>query len=406
MSNIISKPFSWANKIVQAVFKGSPNLITTSDLNRQIEAIKKEMYMLYMSDGNVLSDFSFTIEGQKIKTTGTYIYCSGVLFNMDMTGEYTIPDFGSESTKVLNLYAKNKLVTSDDDFSKTISGAKFDDGTTMPAAEHYVYEEPTFVFEDAKDTSDIDYAQVDERDFLVTLMKVQCINSGNRNNYFYVQTFCKKVGGDSGDLGNRRLGGLVDVSNVDYQSDSSYPHANDSLRDVVKKLWTRLYSLEKRLFAETLESSALSPDYYYVNDQQFSWNRSGSWQESNNTTFGNVTVTYDFRIVGNICFLCGHISIEKNTGESLNTTLALSLGSNNRPPAGTIRYTHIKWPVSVGPDDETFVTKVKGWIDSNKLIFCNIPTSGYEGDYSITYCIISGGFWKYDPSDKQSNFEY
>ena len=173
MSSIITKPFSWANKIVRAVFKGAPNLITTSDLNRQLEALKKEMYMLYMADGNILSDFNFTIDGGTIKTTGSYIYCSGVLFNMDMQGEYPIPIYGSESVKVLRLYAKKSLVTSGDDFTKEISGAKFEDGTTQPAADHYVYSEPTLIYEDDINSSNIDYPQVDERDFIATLFRVK-----------------------------------------------------------------------------------------------------------------------------------------------------------------------------------------------------------------------------------------
>ena len=43
MSKIVDKVFDAGKKIIRSVFLGSPNLFTTSDLNRQIEAIKYQL---------------------------------------------------------------------------------------------------------------------------------------------------------------------------------------------------------------------------------------------------------------------------------------------------------------------------------------------------------------------------
>ena len=43
MANIIEKAFDASKNIVRTIFLGKPNLFTTSDLNRQIEAFKYQM---------------------------------------------------------------------------------------------------------------------------------------------------------------------------------------------------------------------------------------------------------------------------------------------------------------------------------------------------------------------------
>lgn len=139
MSQIIAKEFDAEQKIIRSDFKGSPNLFTTSDLNRQIEAIK---YQLDQLDAKtcVQSDLNVTVQNMgMLMVSGTYTYMNvcGCSFRPIISG-LTIE---LSDTVYLILTAKKKLITYDDDFSHEISGVKFQDGTSMPAANHYVYYE-------------------------------------------------------------------------------------------------------------------------------------------------------------------------------------------------------------------------------------------------------------------------
>lgn len=143
MSQIIEKEFDAEQKIIRSDFKGSPNLFTTSDLNRQIEAIK---YQLDQLDAKtcVQSDLNVTVQNTGLlMVLGTYTYMNvcGCSFRPIISGLTIEPS----ETVYLILTAKKKLITYDDDFSHEISGAKFQDGTSMPAANHYVYYEEQVV---------------------------------------------------------------------------------------------------------------------------------------------------------------------------------------------------------------------------------------------------------------------
>ena len=202
MSRILEKPFSWANKIVRAVFKGSPNLITTSDLNRQIEALKKEMYTLQQSVGVVISDLTSTFEvvteaiSYNLRVQMSYVFCAGVRFDLsvDRTFTFTGNDVRS-ANKELRLYAKKVIVNSEDDFSKEISGAKFSDGTTQPAASHYVYEDAKveLVNSDTPD-ADFDYGDNAGYEYVCTLLKLKIDNNTNYDNVYYVQNLTVPMG--------------------------------------------------------------------------------------------------------------------------------------------------------------------------------------------------------------------
>lgn len=142
MSRILDKPFDKAKKIVRGVFKGAPNLLTTSDLNRQIEALKYQMDSLDDKVG-VLSDmktgFSYAVSPRTLSVNPIFSYMEtkGSLFSpsKDVTPLY----IGENTKAYLVLTANQKIVTYEDDSSKEISGAKFIDGTSQPAANHIVY---------------------------------------------------------------------------------------------------------------------------------------------------------------------------------------------------------------------------------------------------------------------------
>lgn len=147
MSRIIEKAFDASKKIVQSIFRGSPNLITTSDLNRQMEAIKHQMDQLDDKVG-VLSDFSLThsLNGGIISVTFNYSYIEykGCSFSPEKT-PLSIDLTGSSSIAYVCLVANKETITYDMDFSHEVSGAKFSDGSSYPAADQIVYKEESIM---------------------------------------------------------------------------------------------------------------------------------------------------------------------------------------------------------------------------------------------------------------------
>ena len=142
MAKIIDKAFDATKKIVRAVFRGAPNLITTADLNRQFASVKYQLDQLDDKTG-VLSDFMPTSE-----LTGGTLYVQCVYTYMEIKGCSFSPEkerlsinlTASAPVAYLCLVADKKTVTYDDDFSHEISGAKFEDGKSYPAADHIIYE--------------------------------------------------------------------------------------------------------------------------------------------------------------------------------------------------------------------------------------------------------------------------
>lgn len=133
--------FRCDKKIVRAVFRGSPNLITTADLNRQFAALKYQMDQLDDKTG-VISDLSVTVTpgvgAITVEFTYTYMEVKGCSFTPE-TKTLTANFMAQRPTAYLCLVADKGTVTYDDDFSHEISGAKFADGKTYAAADHIVY---------------------------------------------------------------------------------------------------------------------------------------------------------------------------------------------------------------------------------------------------------------------------
>lgn len=146
MSKIVNKPFNAALKIFRTIFKGSPNLITSADLNRQIEAIKYQMDSLDDKVG-VLSDLmtQVTYDSGSISVTPlfTYLEVKGCSFK-PTSGVLTTALSGSNKAYVC-LTAEKEEVTYATDFSHDIAGAKFEDGTSMEAANQMVYKNEALV---------------------------------------------------------------------------------------------------------------------------------------------------------------------------------------------------------------------------------------------------------------------
>lgn len=138
MSSIISKPFNPLQKIVRAIFKGSPNLFTTSDLNRQIEAFDYRLKQLERKVGVITDmEFLFNDEGQFVAQY-TYLEYNGCVLYSGGTKTFVIGETSIEHFRALGLVLTETEISYSDDSSHAISGVKFADGTSRPGANHQV----------------------------------------------------------------------------------------------------------------------------------------------------------------------------------------------------------------------------------------------------------------------------
>lgn len=144
MSSIVERAFNKAQKIKRAVFKGAPNLITTSDLNRQFEAMGYNMDTISDRIG-VISDISLKVSVSNytwaITPSYTYLEARGLSFSPSADSV----SLHSKTPVFLCLTADISEVTYTDDFSHEIAGATFSDGTSAAAANQLVYKDETFV---------------------------------------------------------------------------------------------------------------------------------------------------------------------------------------------------------------------------------------------------------------------
>lgn len=150
MSKIVAKTFDAAKRVMRAVFMGSPNLFTTSDVNRQIDAFKYQLDQLDDKVG-LLSDIETTVSVNggilEILPTYTTIKNRGAEFSgiTGLTsGQLLTKNNIVDGNYYLCVAANSELVAHGDDPSHEISGAKFEDGSAKPAANHYVIRSASF----------------------------------------------------------------------------------------------------------------------------------------------------------------------------------------------------------------------------------------------------------------------
>lgn len=149
MSKILEKAFDASKKIIRSIFNGSPNLITTSDLNRQFEALKHQADRLDEKTGFLIEggNLGFKLEGSTLKVdlifdTMEYKGCS---FDPDQTTIVETNFTASAPYAYFCLVADKETLTYDTDVTHEIAGAKFADGTSMRAADQIVYKNERFV---------------------------------------------------------------------------------------------------------------------------------------------------------------------------------------------------------------------------------------------------------------------
>lgn len=149
MASIIDKAFDASKKIVRTVFRGAPNLFTTSDINRQFEAIKAQLDFLEdkvgcvnTSNVDVIATISETTLTVKVQAGGggsMEFYVRGIKHTATSFSALTKTSIGKSGVCYLVMKAKTKLVEFSD-AQYDISGAEFSDGTYQPAADHLVYD--------------------------------------------------------------------------------------------------------------------------------------------------------------------------------------------------------------------------------------------------------------------------
>lgn len=324
MSAIIAKPFNWAKKIVHAVFRGSPNLITAEDLNRQVVALKKEMFLLQQGNRYVNSDFQvFRTLASSVICSGTYVFIEGMKIAVDMAQTLNIT-WSNYSEYDINLYCTKTLVQFSDDASHEISGAVFASGTAYEAADHYVYENPQIAIVQRPDpNSNFEYPQVNSKEYVCTLCRIHYETAEtNMANRWWVNNFCKQP--------NRSLV-------HDYEGPTQYrfyvrknnavenhvlvPGGNTPLTESLQILWSRLYNLERRLFLETSYNNGyiVAPT---VDINGATYDNARSWSGyvyATSIGMGAVlgSISYKFYLVGNLCFLYGTVSRNSTGSEKI-----------------------------------------------------------------------------------------
>lgn len=141
MSKIVDKVFDAGKKIIRSVFLGFPNLFTTSDLNRQIEAIKYQLDSLDDKVG-VYSDFDFHIQYDGslllVRMGISYVETKGCKFT-PAPAVLGVNLTSTASAAYVQLLADKETVTYQMDTTHDIAGAKFEDGTSSPAANQIIY---------------------------------------------------------------------------------------------------------------------------------------------------------------------------------------------------------------------------------------------------------------------------
>ena len=208
MSRIIDKPFNPAQRIIRAIFKGSPNLFTTSDLNRQIEAfdyrlkqlegkvgVVTDMVFEWDSNGDYVAKYSY------LEYNGCILYAGAqITFIIGHSIDYF---------RALGLLITEREIDYTGDSTHLISGVKFEDGTSKPAANHKVVQDYQLVlahYTDDDDTWSWDNGVTGVQAILCELLDY----SGNANNIIcsfvqkkfsgirsYVDTLCKDTLYDS-----------------------------------------------------------------------------------------------------------------------------------------------------------------------------------------------------------------
>lgn len=183
MANIISKAFDRTQKIIRTIFKGSPNLFTTDDLNRQFEAIQYHLMELSQrTPARIDMELTATASNDTTKKETTYkiipkltgdklLYTYGCTFDMSAYDSKEISSVVALNSDLFLVYYifkhDSKTITFEDDTTHKISGATFTDGSSKASADNLVYGEGHLVLLSASEFK----SYLDEGALFVVLAK-------------------------------------------------------------------------------------------------------------------------------------------------------------------------------------------------------------------------------------------
>lgn len=166
MAKIIDKAYDAAKRIARTIFRGSPNLITTADLNRQIEALQAQINRLECVTSvriSPLNDYDLAVnlsnhtlrfclvpyEGG-VRSPAMHLFARGCDFNLGssrvITPAVTFSGSNVSYWRVIAQLGSPALVQFEDDPTHEIAGAEFQDGTSAAAADQMVYPNNVAIF--------------------------------------------------------------------------------------------------------------------------------------------------------------------------------------------------------------------------------------------------------------------
>lgn len=424
MSNILDKPFSFVNRIARAIFKGSPNLLTSSDLNRQIEALC-ESDRLLQNTSLIISDLSCSLNGGGVTRTLTaslsYVYADGVEFNFSNNRTFQLNINGS-GEKILALFSKKTLVTFDTDPSKSVSGAKFEDGSEYPAADHYVYTDYTIEMVDYP-SSGAWFQKNNDRDFIAALAIVKY-----ESDKVLVQLMTVPRG-KTRFSNAEKYRNFSNVVLLDKDSCASHiPKIGDNISESLKKTYDRVYSLEKRLFFDQSTEQyrgASTKQNHNVNGTNYP----SRGPETFTAVYGSTKVVCKcfWYISGGTCFSYVDVTLQSNTS-GVSSILGLQsieisniIGGQNKLPHTLIPIKdHSRFVGSVSITENNVVSDTRNvdnivvaTISDNDTLTIEFPFNDNERvsysklkfGFSFVYPIDTSTFWKVSEDDTKGIFK-
>lgn len=166
MASIIKKAFDAAKGIVRTEFLGKPNLFTTSDLNRQFEAIKFQLDSIEKRVG-AFSDATITAEDLgsgnfRFKVAFSKLIINGIDFKNLLSSSTSFEVDGLEDNKNYYIVIVGSYYTTTyySDPTHEISGAKFTDATSSPAANQITLRDVSLEITDSPDSITNDFCFV------------------------------------------------------------------------------------------------------------------------------------------------------------------------------------------------------------------------------------------------------
>lgn len=340
MSRIIEKPFNWGQKIIRAVFKGKPNLITAPDLNRQLEILRMQNRINSLSLGMSLAEtanLNFDVSTKTLTYKLKNVFFGGIRYFEELEEgrcQISDSDFNRVTSFQFWIVAKKRLVTSNDDGTKKISGAKFEDNTTQPAADHYIYEDfkVTYVIQSNGRNRYYDKATLEEtlvnrnEEYLFVAPLCRVVNHNIERGYIDVVPYIidsshfangplsEKYPLDFGTLHFLHLGSPSSNTNALKTSDIVTPKA-----DIVANLYavfSRLYEMEQRIFSDTLYATNVNS--FVKNGVTYQRKRYCQYNIG-----GNTKIQFGWYVIGNMCFVSGRIDVASSQSIDKEVTLGV-----------------------------------------------------------------------------------